>query len=116
MNIRKDHPRLTWEQAQMVLENFISQTVAKNDEIVVEMIAEWREWREEQLTTKVQREFIRDEQKDCLKIARKYRDQSRELLATLNTMMRGVLRNKTPKGFGENSEWLFCQNQPSIQR
>jgi len=83
-------PRLTWEQAQVVLENFITQTVARNDEIVGEMIDEWRDWRNGEQPQDYTPDFKREEQKDCLKIAHAHREQSRMLLATLETMMRGV--------------------------
>lgn len=90
MNIDNAPPRLSWEEAQAVLESFITQTVARNDEIVGEMIEEWRDWRNGEQPQEYTPEFKRKEQKDCLRIAHAHREQSRVLLATLNTMMRGV--------------------------
>ena len=82
MNINNTPPRLTWEQAQAVLEKHVHSVVAQNDETIVQALNVARCDR----TNEANRIAIHE----WLDSAKEARTQSRELLATLNTMMRGV--------------------------
>ena len=82
--INNSHPRMTWDEAQVVLEKHIHSVVAENDDLI--------EGTEE--LCRASRLERGDESmalaKDWLHSATLSRSQSRELLAALNTMMRGV--------------------------
>lgn len=82
--INNSPPRMTWEEAQAVLEKHVHSQVASNDSLIEEVIS----------TLRSDRHPVGTEMRDCdnqlLSQARFARNQSRALLATLNTMMRGV--------------------------
>ena len=84
MNIDNTPPRLTWEQAQAVLEKHVHNRVSSNDSLIEEVISILRSDRHPVGTE------MRDCDNELLGQARCARTESRELLATLNTMMRGV--------------------------
>ena len=75
-------PRLTWEQAQAVLEQHIQNTVAENNEFIAKAVAKARLERSRRDKSDIPRIWIGK--------AKEARHQSRLMLATLETMMRGV--------------------------
>ena len=82
--IGNSHPRMTWDEAQAVLEKHIHSIVAENDDLIegtVELCRKERHDHGEESMVLA---------KDWLHAAKLSRTQSRELLAALNTMMRGV--------------------------
>lgn len=82
--INNSHPRMTWDEAQAVLEKHVHSIVAENDDLIkgtVELCQTSRQERGEAQMALA---------KDWLHAAKLGRSQSRELLAALNTMMRGV--------------------------
>ena len=82
--INNSPPRLTWDEAQAVLEKHVHSIVAKNDEVVKSAVSICRQER---------RDFGESSSvmtKEWIESAKSSRAQSRELLAALNTMMRGV--------------------------
>lgn len=76
-------PRLTWEEAQMVLEYNVHKIVEENNLCIEELLEELREERD-------CKQPCREEQKRLIHKAKSHRHQSRLMLATLETMMRGV--------------------------
>lgn len=84
MNINNTPPRLTWEQAQAVLEQHIQMLVSENDGLVRQAV---------EIARKERHSFGKESQalaREWLEKAKEARAESRVLLATLNTMMRGV--------------------------
>lgn len=82
--INNSFPRLTWEQAQAVLEKHVQFIVAENDEFIERTI---------ELCRTSRHDFGEESMalaKDWLHAAKECRQQSRVMLATLETMMRGV--------------------------
>lgn len=75
-------PRLTWEEAQAVLEQHVHTTVAENDEFIARAVAKAR--------AEKRRRDKPDVPRNWLAKAKEARNQSRLMLATLETMMRGV--------------------------
>lgn len=76
-------PRMTWEEAQVVLEKHVHKVVAENDKSIALAVEIAREGdRKNEVARYVIRDWL-----DCAQAAR---SESRELLAALNTMMRGV--------------------------
>ena len=82
MNINNTPPRLTWEQAQAVLEKHVHSVVAQNNETIALALDIAKDDRTNEATRHVIHEWLDS--------AKEARNQSRELIATLNTMMRGV--------------------------
>ena len=77
-------PRLTWEQAQAVLEKHVQLVVAENDDFIEGAVELCRTSRHENGKESMALA------KDWLQAAKEHRQQSRVMLATLETMMRGV--------------------------
>lgn len=82
--INNSHPRMTWDEAQAVLEKHVHRIVAENDDLIEDAVEICRDSLRER--GKAQMALA----KDWLHAAKLGRSQSRELLAALNTMMRGV--------------------------
>lgn len=85
MNINNTPPRLTWPEAQAVLEQHIQSLVAQNDDMIEACIERARKFR-----VKSRHEDDRSHAIAMVGKAKMCRLQNRMLLATLNTMMRGV--------------------------
>ena len=81
--INNTPPRLTWEQAQVVLEFNVHALVQGNNLCIEELLVELREERD-------CKQPCREEQTRLIHEAKSHRHQSRLMLATLETMMRGV--------------------------
>ena len=84
MNIDNSFPRLTWEQAQAVLEKHVQHIVAENDDFIEGTLELCRTSRHDNGKESMALA------KDWLHAAKEHRQQSRVMLATLKTMMRGV--------------------------
>lgn len=82
--INNSHPRMTWDEAQAVLEKHVHSIVAENDEQIEGAVELCRTSRHEH------GEESMALAKDWLYAAKLSRSESRKLLAALNTMMRGV--------------------------
>lgn len=83
MFIDNSPPRLTWDEAQAVLEKHVHSVVADNDKSIALAVDIAKESdRTNEAARYVTREWLDN--------AKEARNQSRELLAALNTMMRGV--------------------------
>lgn len=77
-------PRLTWAQAQAVLEKHVQLIVEENDEFIEGAVELCRTSRHEKGKESMALA------KDWIQAAKQHRQQSRVMLATLETMMRGV--------------------------